>query len=108
MKNVKKFRAFLAGFILFLALMFTVGSVDVKAAAPKLNKKKITIYVGHTGKLKVNNARKKVKWTSSKKQIAAVSSKGVVKGKKAGSAVITAAAGNKKWTCKVLFEITYR
>ena len=86
------------GFILFLALMFTVGSVDVKAAAPKLNKKKITIYVGHTGKLKVNNARKKVKWTSSKKQIAAVSSKGVVKGKKAGSAVITAAAGNKKWT----------
>lgn len=101
MKSVKKFRAFLAGFILFLALMFTVGSVNVKAAAPKLNKKKITIYVGHTGKLKVNNARKKVKWTSSKKQIAAVSSKGVVKGKKAGSAVITAAAGNKKWTCKV-------
>lgn len=101
MKNVKKFRAFLGGFILFLALMFTVGSVNVKAAAPKLNKKKITIYVGHTGKLKVNNARKKVKWTSSKKQIAAVSSKGVVKGKKAGSAVITAVAGNKKWTCKV-------
>lgn len=101
MKSVKKFRAFLAGFILFLALMFTGGSVNVKAAAPKLSKKKITIYVGHTGKLKVNNARKKVKWTSSKKQIAAVSSKGVVKGKKAGSAVITAAAGNKKWTCKV-------
>ena len=101
MKSVKKFRAFLGGFILFLALMFTVGSADVKAAGPKLNKKKITIYVGHTGKLKVNNAGKKVKWTSSKKQIAAVSSKGVVKGKKAGSAVITAAAGNKKWTCKV-------
>lgn len=101
MKSVKKFRAFLGGFILFLALMFTVGSVNVKAAGPKLNKKKITIYVGHTGKLKVNNAGKKVKWTSSKKQIAAVSSKGVVKGKKAGSAVITAAAGNKKWTCKV-------
>ena len=84
MKSVKKFRAFLGGFILFLALMFTVGSADVKAAGPKLNKKKITIYVGHTGKLKVNNAGKKVKWTSSKKQIAAVSSKGVVKGKKSG------------------------
>lgn len=69
MKSVKKFRAFLGGFILFLALMFTGGSVNVKAAAPKLSKKKITIYVGHTGKLKVNNARKKVKWTSSKKQI---------------------------------------
>ena len=58
MKNVKKFRAFLAGFILFLALMSGVGSADVKAAGPKLNKKKITIYVGHTGKLKVNNAGK--------------------------------------------------
>lgn len=101
MKNVKKFRAFLGGFILFLAFMFGVGSTDVKAAAPKLNKKKITIYAGHTEKLKVSNAGKKVKWTSSKKQIAAVSSKGVVQGKKAGSAVITAAAGNKKLTCKV-------
>ena len=64
--------------------MFTVGSVNVKAAAPKLNKKKITIYVGHTGKLKVNNARKKVKWTSSKKQIAAVSSKGSCKREESG------------------------
>ena len=43
--------------------MFVIsGSVDVKAAAPKLNKKKITIYVGHTKKLKVNNVRGKVKW----------------------------------------------
>ena len=30
-KCEKKFRAFLAGFILFLALMFTVGSVNVKS-----------------------------------------------------------------------------
>ena len=89
MKNVKKFRAFLAGFILFLALMFTVGSVDVKAAAPKLNKKKATIYVGHTEKLKVNRAKGKVKWTSSQKKIATVSSKGVVKGKQAGKTTIT-------------------
>ena len=69
MKSVKKFRAFLGGFILFLALMFTVGSVDVKAAAPKLNKKKITIYVGHTGKLKVNNARKKGLLRKSRSQL---------------------------------------
>ena len=33
MKSVKKFRAFLGGFILFLALMFTVGSVNVKCRA---------------------------------------------------------------------------
>lgn len=68
MKSVKKFRAFLGGFILFLALMFTVGSADVKAAGPKLNKKKITIYVGHTGKLKVNNAGKCSDHCGSRKQ----------------------------------------
>ncbi len=38
-----------------------------------------------------------------------VSSKGVVKGKKAGSAVITAAAEEtKSGHAKLLFEITYR
>lgn len=104
MKNSKKFRVFLGGFVLFLALMFGVGSTDVKAAAPKLNKKKVTIYVGHTEKLQVNNASGKVKWTSSKKKIAAVSSSGLVKGKKAGKATITATVGSKKLTCKVIVK----
>ena len=82
--------------------MFVIsGSVDVKAAAPKLNKKKITIYVGHTKKLKVNNVRGKVKWASSQKKVAEVSSKGIVKGKKAGSTTITATVGNKRMICNV-------
>ena len=38
MKSVKKFGIFLGSFVLFLALMSGVGSTDVKAAAPKLNK----------------------------------------------------------------------
>ena len=104
MKSVKKFRIFLGSFVLFLALMSGVGSTDVKAAAPKLNKKKATIYVGHTEKLKVNRAKGKVKWTSSQKKIATVSSRGVVKGKQAGKTTITATAGNKKLTCKVTVQ----
>ena len=108
MKSVKKFRIFLGSFVLFLALMSGVGSTDVKAAAPKLNKKKATIYVGHTEKLKVNRAKGKVKWTSSQKKIATVSSKGVVKGKQAGKTTITATAGNKKLTCKVTSELLLR
>ena len=44
MKSVKKFRAFLGGFILFLALMFTVGSVDVKAAVKNSLTKLIKVY----------------------------------------------------------------
>ena len=102
MKNSKKFKVILSNFVLFLALMFVIsGSVDVKAAAPKLNKKKITIYVGHTKKLKVNNVRGKVKWASSQKKVAEVSSKGIVKGKKAGSTTITATVGNKRMICNV-------
>ena len=104
MKSVKKCGIFLGSFVLFLVLMFGTGFTDVKAAAPKLNKKKATIYVGHTEKLKLNRAKGKVKWTSSQKKIATVSSKGVVKGKKAGKAIITATVGNKKLTCKVTVQ----
>jgi hypothetical protein len=42
-----------------------------------------------------------VKWTSSKKSVATVSSKGVVKAKKKGTATITAKVSGKKYTCKV-------
>ena len=97
MKNVKKFRAFLGGFILFLALMFTVDSVDVKAAGPKLNKKKITIAKGKSAKIKAtvtytnDNLRKHVpalRYLSSDTKIATVNSKGVIKGKKKGTCTI--------------------
>ena len=43
----------------------------------------------------------KITWTSSKKSVATVSSKGVVKAKKKGTAVIAAKYGKKKLTCKV-------
>lgn len=62
MKNSKKFKEILSNFVLFLALMFVIsGSVDVKAAAPKLNKKKITIYVGHTKKAESKQCQRKSK-----------------------------------------------
>ncbi len=43
-------------------------------------------------------------WSSNKKSIATVNSKGVVTGKKKGTATITAKVGNKKYTCKVAVE----
>ena len=42
-----------------------------------------------------------VKYATSNKNVATVSSKGVVTAKKAGTAVITATAGKAKITCKV-------
>ena len=51
--------------------------------------------------MKVKGTKKKPKWSSSKKSVATVSSKGKVVAKKAGSATITAKIGKKKYKCKV-------
>ena len=69
----------------------------------KLNKTKVTLTVGKTVKLKLKNAPKgkKITWKSSKKSVAAVSSKGIVKAKKKGTAKIIAKAAGKRYTCKV-------
>jgi len=74
--------------------------VTVKEA-PKLNKKIASIKVGGKVTLKVTGTAKKVTWSTSKKSVATVTSKGVVTGKKAGTATITAKVGTKKLTCKV-------
>ena len=89
--------------ILSLTMVFSMAGIsgfNVSAAA-KLNKKKITISVGQTVKLKVKKNSKKVKWKSSNKKIVTVSKKGKIKGKKVGKATITAKIGKKKLKCKV-------
>ena len=68
-----------------------------------LDKTSATIYTGKTVTLKAasNDTAKTVTYTTSNKAVATVSSTGVVKGVKAGTAVITATCGNAKATCKV-------
>lgn len=81
----------------------------VKVKTVKLNKTSVSIDIGKTYTLKAsispNNATDKtVSWTTSNKAVATVTSKGVVKGVKAGTATITATAkdgSKKKATCKV-------
>ena len=81
--------------ILILSLSFTVQ------AAVKLNKTKATITVGKKVQLTLKGYSGTVKWSTSNKKIATVSSKGKVTGKKAGNCTITAKAGKKKYTCKI-------
>ena len=72
--------------MLSIMMVFTLvplSSVNAASKA-KLNKKSATIYVGKTVQLKVNNNKKKVKWSTSNKKIAIVNKKGKVTGKKAG------------------------
>ncbi len=72
-----------------------------QAATVALNKTSITVYISNTYTLKLNGTNKTVKWSSADKKTATVSSKGVVKGIKKGTAVITAQAGTKKYRCTV-------
>lgn len=77
--------------------------VTAQAAAPKLNKTSAEMTVGKKMTLKVQNAKKgaAIKWSSTKKTVAAVSAKGVVTAKSAGKATIKAVVSKKTLTCKV-------
>lgn len=79
-------------------------SVAEAASKVKINKAKATIIKGKTVQLKISGTKKSVKWTTSDRKIATVSSKGKVTGKGAGIATITAKAGKKKCTCKVTVQ----
>ncbi len=73
----------------------------------KLNKKNATMEIGRQLALKAaitpgTAAKKTIKWKSSNKAVATVNGKGVITGKKTGTAVITATTFNgKKAACKV-------
>lgn len=95
---------------LLLALILAIGfspvtNVEAKAA-PRLNYCKVTLVQGKKKRLKVRNLRKrrKVKWYSTKKSVATVNRKGVVKAKKKGKAYIVAKVGKKKYRCKVIVK----
>ncbi|MBP3459669.1 MAG: InlB B-repeat-containing protein [Lachnospiraceae bacterium] len=100
----KKHRIKVTTWLLSFSLLFTTVAAPIGASAAgktKLNKKKVTITVGKTVKLRVLNKKKAVKWSSSKPKIASVNKKGKVKGLKKGTAKIIAKTAGKKYTCKV-------
>ena len=79
--------------------------LKVMKNAPVLSDTEMNLLVGQTNTLSVMNAgKKKIKWSSSKKSVATVTSKGKVKGKKAGTAKITAKVGKNKLICIVTVE----
>lgn len=85
-----------------LVLGFTPAMGETYAAKKMaLNKKKITLQVGASAKLKVKNARKKVTWKTSNKKVVKVSKAGKVVALRKGNAKITAKVAGKKFICKV-------
>ena len=99
-------------FIAIITLIFTftaVSSVDARKTvyvkSIKLIPKSKTIGVGEKITLKPTVSPKKhnenLKWSSSKKKVATVSNKGVVKGKKTGKTKVTVKSKNKKGTSTI-------
>lgn len=99
----------------FLALVLVLGAIPLVPAKEaeaakkmKLSKTKLSLKVGKTKRLTVKNKKKKAKvtWSTSKKKVAIVSKKGVVKAKKAGKATITAKVKYKKTIKKLKCRVT--
>lgn len=106
----EKIRGFIFGLTMLLLAMtmfFCLQPIHAKAAAPKLNKTQITLLTKKTVVLKVTNAKKRAKWSSSNQRVASVNSKGKVTAKKKGMAKITAQIGKKKLVCKVTVKKYY-
>lgn len=95
------------GVFLIIFLVLTLLPIHTSAASVKLNKTKVTLYTGSTVKLKLKGCKTKIKWTSSKKSVASVNSKGKVTAKKAGKAAIKAKTGKKTYTCTVTVKNPY-
>lgn len=96
----KMLHVLLSAAVLF-AMLFT-DVADVSAASKKiaLNVTNISMSVGQTRQLSVSGASK-VKWSTSKKSVVTVTSKGRIQAKKAGTATVTAKVSGKNLECYV-------
>lgn len=98
--------------LMALAMVLTMGGLSsadaatasaAKAKKMQLSKKKVTLQVGASVKIKVKNAPKgaKIKWSVKSKKIAGVSKTGKITGKKVGSTKVTAKVTYKQKGKKV-------
>ncbi len=67
----------------------------------KINKTSASLTEGKAVQLKIQGTSQKVTWSSDKRSVASVDSKGKVTAKKKGTAVITAKIGSQKYKCKI-------
>ena len=78
--------------------------VTVEAATVKISKTKATMLKGEELKLKISGTKSKIKWSSSRPKIASVTSKGIVRAKKKGTAKITAKVKSRIYSCAISVE----
>ncbi len=89
--------------VLLVTAVVIMGCLSHQAEAEtvQLNKSKTTVYIGKSTTLKIKGTGKKVRWISSNKNIATISKKGKVTGKKSGQVTITAKVGSRRYICNI-------
>lgn len=93
---------FLVSFLVMTGALLPMGAKEAQAANVVLNETCITMAPARTKTLKLKGAvAKKVKWSTSNKKVATVSTKGKVTARTKGTAKIKAAYKKKKYTCTV-------
>ena len=109
MKNLKKLLfsiLIISCFTFVVPILFTniPTSSSYSVQAVKLNTSKKTLVAGSKYTLKVKGTSKKVKWSTSNKKVAKVSSKGKVTAVKTGTTYIKAKVSGKTYSCKIRVE----
>lgn len=94
--------------LIFIIVMGTMlgceNSVASKQMQIRFDTKEVSLVVGQKKQIKVKNVSRfrKIKWSSSKKKIANVNSKGKITAKRAGKTTITAKIGKKSYKLNVI------
>ncbi len=97
---MKKTAINLFALAIIVVLCYSV-QINAKAKQIKLNKTNVIVENGKSIQLRLKNAKKEVKWSSSNKYTASVNKKGKVTGKRLGKVTITARSAGKKYRCRV-------
>jgi hypothetical protein len=104
-RNITRILAF---FLTLCILVTSISPTCIQAASkPKLSATTKTLYIGSSFTLKVTGTTKKVTWSSNKKSVATVTSKGKVTAKQAGIATISAKVSGKTLKCKVTVKAKF-
>lgn len=89
---------------LAMVLLLAVKPLSAEAAQKpvvKLNKSKVTMYEGAKFQLKQTGSAKTYSWWSNNQKVATVNSRGIVSGKRKGTATIVLKSGDQKVRCTV-------
>ena len=108
MSMCRKTMAVILAMIVLISSVARGESVEARTKKVSLSKKKLTLAVGKSVKLKLKNNKKNVKWSVSAKKVVKLNNKNkkgvVVKALKKGTAKVTAKIGKKKYVCRVVVE----